>query len=320
MRQDSPLRTNPLFARANRIKAKQLELVIRAWSVRTNRQRIELLLRGRLSARSVLRPLFEATTVNLASSNETSRSGGDSIPIPLGFFINAAAFSDVAEIDVAILPPVSLALYQESLDEFEFALTDETGFRRAGDTHFAFPVPVSADEDIDLVRQLVNRDVISDHLAACVLFVDFPNPIYSKQRRRLLALVPDKPLPEIGPGSLEQEFVAAVEARLGALQDDSDERDALDQFLSCWRMAGSEWRAAITRRLTDYLAKVAASLQTRAGFFDYVKLAAARRLQFAASPHGHLVESPLLFPSSNALADVSDPENLRMTEEGAINN
>jgi hypothetical protein len=88
-------------------------------------------------------------------------------------------------------PFVPSTVYAESLRTFEVRLTDDQ-FRRPGDTHFAFVVPERAFEDTDTLREAIARGVLSRRLAACLLMVDFPNPIFSQKRQRLLEHLPDE--------------------------------------------------------------------------------------------------------------------------------
>jgi len=166
------------------------------------------------------------------------------------------------------------------------------------------------------VQQLIGQGVISRHFAACMLAVDFPNPVYSSARQQLLSFMPDMTLADTGdvPTTVAQ----AMAQRAAALPEGDAAGIALDTFLTCWHWPEQTWTAMLQSRIDAYLKQVAQHLNTTAGFFDYVKLAEARRLQFMLSPHGKLKESDLLFPVSKALDGIADPQQLRMTAEGSI--
>ena len=217
------------------------------------------------------------------------------------------------------MPAVDRPIYQASLERFEFALKAPISFiKKPGDTHFAFAVPEPAFEDVDMIRQLIGKGIISRRFAACVLAVDFPNPVYSAWREQLLPFVPETALADIGDQGVPETVAQAIAQRASALPDGHAERVALDEFLTCWNLPAQTWEGALRNRIDTYLKTVANRLNTTAGFFDYVKLAEARRLQFALSPHGRLKESDLLFPTSKALEGLEAPHKLKMTADGMI--
>jgi hypothetical protein len=324
---DSPLKHDPLFTPANLTGAEQLERHIQAWVSRTNQGHVERLRQGQMTVRTALRPLVQTTTANLAFSTEPSASNGPRIPIPLSFFVNAQGFARAGvDIDVPeafgncnpfCQPAVDRAIYEAALVRFEFALQAPVNFvQRPGDTHFAFAIPAPAFEDMDMMQQLIGQGIVSRRFAACMLAVDFPNPVYSPERQQLLSFIPDATLADVGdvPTAVAQ----AMAQRAAALPEGDAERVALDAFLSCWKVPEQTWTEVLQSHIDAYLKQVAQHLNTMSGFFDYVKLAEARRLQFTLSPHGKLKESDLLFPVSKALDGIADPQRLRMTSDGSI--
>ena len=70
------------------------------------------------------------------------------------------------------------------LARYDFRL-QAGAFSQKGDTFFAFFVPAAAREDVVLLQQLIARGIITKRLAACLMMVDFANPVYSDHRRRL---------------------------------------------------------------------------------------------------------------------------------------
>ncbi len=329
--EDSPLKRDPLFSPDNLIKAEQLEHHIKAWVTKTNAGHLERLLDNQLDVRTALRPLFETTTANLVYSTEPSHGGGATVPIPLAFFINAQGFDSTARLEVEVpeafghcdpwcQPAVGRSAYEEALTTFEFALKGPDNFvRKPGDTHFAFAIPEVAYEDNDRVKQLVRNGVITSHFAACGLAVDFPNPVYSKQRQQLLDFVPEATLAELGVQDISDTVAQAMARKAAELPECHAARDALAQFLECWNAPTATWKRQLRRRFDTYLNHVATRLKTTTGFFDYVKLSEGRRKQFENSSHGALKESALLFPTLLKPFDgIPRPEALRMTADGMI--
>ena len=284
---DSPLKNDPLFFPANLTGAQQLEKHVQAWAIATNKGRIDRLVQGRIDLRATLRPLFETTTANLAFSTKPSVSSSPSVPIPISFFLNARAFEDAVRVDV-IIPEefgnceefgctlaVDRSIYQDSLVRYNFALRDRSGFEwKPADTFFAFAVPVPSDEDIDMIKQLVREDIVSRQFAACVIAVDFPNPVYSPLRAQLLSYVPEAPFPDIGETGVSETVARTISRRASELPDGHVERGALDQFLACWNLPDESWKATLSDRIQAYLKNVANRLNTTAGFF---RLREARR-------------------------------------------
>lgn len=331
--EDSPLKHDPLFFPENLTKAEQLENHIKAWVTKTNEGHLKRLLQHQIDARTALRSLFQTTTANLAFSPEPSAGSGPIVPIPFSFFINAQGFENAARLDIVIpeafghctpgtslcKPAVDRSTYQEALEQFGFALKGPVDFeRKPGDTHFAFAVPEAAYEDNDMIQQLVRNGIVSSRFAACILAVDFPNPVYSSPREQLLSLVPEATLAELGVRDVSDTVAHAIAHRASELPDGHPEREAPDQFLACWQQPGGDWKTTLHNRIETYLNNVATRLNTTAGFFDYVKLSEARRKQFETSSHAALKESRLLFPTLPPLEGVPEPETLKMTPDGTI--
>jgi hypothetical protein len=252
---------------------------------------------GQLSdPRRVMEHLLGTPTVNLVSSRATSRDpdakGG--VKIPPSFFANFDALNDVA---IGLDPPpefgVATDVYRASLEKFEFALRDSSGFEQKGDTKFAFFVPEPAAEDIAVLAEAMRIGLVSPRLAAALLMVDFANPIYSRRREKLLDHIPATATIVNGESSFSEEMANAILAAASSSPDASPERE----FAARWEV-GDDFRAAHNTLLASYVAAVTARIATQEGFDDYVRLADARRRRAkVATPI--VREFELLFPQTN---------------------
>jgi hypothetical protein len=165
---------------------------------------------------------------------EFARAQHTNIAIPTSFFLD----SDIIEFACAkidafadVIPPDRITLnggkYKQLVSELTLAVTSENpAIRIFGDTHFSFFVPERAFEDREVCRQLVNNNIISARLVLALTLVDFPNPVDSPRRRKMLDYCPDAvtlgsngfPLDQVfiqnistgmhAPGSPEAEFLA----------------------------------------------------------------------------------------------------------------
>jgi hypothetical protein len=202
------------------------------------------------------------------------------------------------------VPAANAGLYRDCLQRFDVAVTDGT-FRFPGDTHFAFMVPEPAFEDLPILEALLGAPVISRKLAACLLMVDFPNPVFSARRAALLKYVP--PSAAIGQGDLP-EFVAAVASAAATLPPESPEAE----FLANWRIPDNAWQPAFERRIEEFMANVGERLGSATAFPDIFRLAESRRREFRRRP---LAEFRLTTPVTNI------PENaplLELTADGRV--
>ncbi|WP_152991303.1 hypothetical protein [Frankia sp. R43] len=313
---DDPLRTEPLFRDAD--GAEDLELLVRASVSRWTHARLDRVDRaGQIDHPDwLLRHLCTSTTVNLASSDQESRvlaasqDENDRLVVPTSFWLDVDLLLNTLEIPANIDPvAVPVALYAAGLHKYDYALV-EGDFRQPGDTHFAFCVPEPAFEDTEVVRQMVRRGLLTPRLVACVAMVDFPNPVFSDARERLLEYVPDGPLelPAGVPGRLAAEFAAAILAVAEKTPDGSPERE----FAANWQLGDSGWQDAFATRLEDYMKAVTAQAAMPAGFDAYVRLAESRRNRFRAM---RLAEFTLTLPTTN-IPRGAPP--LRMTAGGAV--
>jgi hypothetical protein len=180
---DDPLRGDPFWT--ERSAAEEMEnTVVRPGIQRWTDARLERWTNGSdlTCLPDFFRQVVQTTTVNLVSSARESGtlSSGGAVNLPLTFFINSDILFDDFEIEVDIDPlSVDAAIYSEVLNRFDVACIDETAqFRFPGDSHLAFVVPEPAFEDNAVIRGLISAGVLSAKLAACLLMVDFCNPVF----------------------------------------------------------------------------------------------------------------------------------------------
>jgi hypothetical protein len=195
---DDPLRTEPLFTRKK--GAEDFEKrVVRSGITRWNEARLD----GSVGADGtvsgvplLMRQVLETTTVNLVSSDQESHlvQKDSRLRLPTAFFFDRDALLNRIELDPQIDPiSVEGRLYLDSLERYDFALVDDWGtLWQKGDTFFAFLVPEPAFEDLDVLSQLLGRNILTARFAACLLMVDFPNPVFSTRRQHLMRYVPDQ--------------------------------------------------------------------------------------------------------------------------------
>lgn len=259
---------------------------------------------GTLDALRLIEHIVTCPTVNLASSGTESAAAklGSAVDLPPGFLVDVDGFRAVG---LDLPPPVSVppAVYLSSLDRFGFRLTDGS-FSQPGDTHFAFVVPERAFEDTEVLRQAVSRGVISQRLAACLLMVDFFNPVFSRRRAQLLNHVPSAP--EADAGDLSETIAQSIIAASDQAGDGSPERD----FAQRWGLGDAGWKDAFNAELSAYYEAIQGGIGSQEAFNDYVRLAESRRNDFRELP---LFEFSLLLPETNL-----PRERLVMTSQGGI--
>lgn len=236
----------------------------------------------------LMRQVLTTTTVNLVSAAAESATvaGLDRLPLPSTFFLDVDAFTDRLGLD----PPanaltVAGPAYDAARTSLELHLDDGAGFRRPGETFFAFLVPERALEDQMVLAQLIDREVLSVRLATCLLLVDVANPVWSDRRAALLAHVPDTVAAGDGGAELDEVLGAALEA--AATTPDGPE----SEFLGWW--TGSEepdFGVRAQARLTELLDAWQKRLDDPDGALDLLRLAQGRRRRFRDS---HLAEFAL---------------------------
>lgn len=320
---DDPLRTNRLFLAslnggfgAQDFQRFAVEPGIRRWNVARVRRMIAA--DGTVSdVPLLLRQLFETTTINLATSGAQSKSVQSAAPLtlPITFFVNRDALFNVLRLNPEVeLPRVSGEHYLSAVGRFQLALADPSpsiNFRLPGDTFFAFLVPEPSFEDFEALRQMLEKKIVTPKFAACVLMIDFQNPIYSEARQRLARYAPPSGALQGGASDVPARFADRVAQAAQGLPPDSPEQ----QFLSNWNLPDDQWQNVFRERIRGYLTAVNGRLSAQEGFDDYMRLAVSRRREFTASPAKSLAEFPLLLPRSNVPAAAP---LLRMNPDGSV--
>jgi hypothetical protein len=310
---DDPLRNEPLF-RGKKGAEDFQNTVVEPGITRWNEARLD----GSVGADGtvsgvplLMRQVLETTTVNLVSSAQESHLVQDEtrLLLPTTFFFDTDALLDRIELDPSIEPiGVEGRLYLESLTRYAFALVEGSTTWHAGDTFFAFLVPEPAFEDLDVLSQLLDSGILTPRFAASLLMVDFPNPVFSTRRQRLMRYVPDLARITDGVSDLPRAMVEGIEAANPNPPPGSPEREFLDN----WSLPEAEWRTAMEGRIEQYFQALAAKAATQEGFDGFVRLSDSRRREFRNRP---LNEFGLTLPTTN-ISD--DAPLLQMTEDGTV--
>jgi hypothetical protein len=306
--QDDPLRQHPWFAERDGNGAITCEEAVARPSMRRwARVRMGAVKEAGTVQRParILRQVLETPTVNLISSHVESAIADtvDVIEVPQTFFVDSEALVELEDLGLPAPPPFDVPpeIYHQSLERFGFRMSDGNGFERPGDTHFAFLVPERAFEDIVVEAEAIRIGMLTPKLAATLLMVDFPNPVFSSRRAALMRHVP-------GPGPVENLSERMSDAILAAAQG-APAGSPEDEFAALWS-AGEGWQERYALLLQDYYAKVTQRLSTQEGFDAYVRLAESRRERVRAMP---ITESRLLF------AETDIPKAQRsMRADGAV--
>lgn len=292
-----PLPRHPWFA--GKLNADVFEKITRTSVARWNKVRFAARAEP---AKVVLRQVVESRTVNLICSSTESRlaqSAQSPVSLPQTFFIDSETLTEVLDLPAPPAITVTSDVYSSTLERFEFRRSSGS-FTRPGDTRFAFVVPERAFEDISALREATKSGLISERLAACLLMVDFPNPVFSARRASLLDHAPDVP---------DAQFSQATADAILAAAETSSQGSAEREFAERWA-AGDDWKAAFTPLLSDYYATLRPHAETQAGFDDYTRLAQSRRARVREMP---IFENPLLLPECN-LPD----QQLEMRPNGTV--
>ncbi|MBA3735297.1 MAG: hypothetical protein H0W90_08875 [Actinobacteria bacterium] len=286
-----PMRTDPLFIDSSGAEVLE-ERVVRPGVRRWTDSRFDSTVTSEevKQADTLLRQLFETTTINLVSSATESRTlrANSKLELPPSFFLNVDELVN-GPLDLAGPPDLSVSGedYLAVLDEFDVALVDGQ-FRQKGDTHFAFLVPERSVEDIDVVRKCVETGLLSKRFVACALMVDFSNPVFSERRASLSRFAPESFTRD---SPLEEAVARAIVADAESAPQGSAERE----FAELWGL-GEGWRAEAERRLHGYYDALSTRLKTRDGVRDVFRLAEARRTKAFGLDISE--RRPLLFATS----------------------
>src|SRR4051794_29803485 len=171
--------------------------------------------------------LLQTRTANLITSHTESKvaASQERLDLPQTFFVNSEALTEILGLQAPPAFNLSGALYVKALDDFEVRLAAEDGtFGQPGDTHFAFCVPEPPFEDQAVLREAIERGLIPKRLAACLLMVDFPTPVFSDRRAALLSHVPTSARIVGGQSDYAQQTADAIIAAADQTDTNSPER------------------------------------------------------------------------------------------------
>lgn len=264
---------------------------------RWTRVRVEAAGSGRRleTPKRVMEQLLDTLTINLVSSLSSSAgalSSSDPVGLPTTYFVDDDSFR-VLGLSAAPTFSVSADIYASSLATFDCRLDDDGGFVQAGDTHFAFVVPERSHEDVVTLSQFVQSGMLTPRLMACLLMVDFPNPVFSDRRRALVTYVLDEEFDKDG-SALAESVVDAIRNSNESSVPSSPE----SEFLELWDV-GESFTDEFDSRLSAYYDAVEVQLRSQSGFDDYIRLAESRRSRVLEMP---IAESALLFARTNVPA------------------
>ena len=291
--------------------AESLEAIVRHGIERWDSERAKRAINGN-SINNVVdwtRQLTTTTSVNLISSQTKSERrhavNEEFIDIPPTFFLNVTGLRSALSVELPVLDTrVERNHFEEALEKHEFKL-----FEDIPDTFFAFSVPEPSHEDNSAIRTMLSKKIVSSKLAASILMVDFPNPIYSAKRKSLFEIVDEVTDGEFGAAgtsdvSKQIETIVAdaisTSSPTPSTVAEVQKLQPAEQFLFYYRLPNDTWEETVKRHVAEYFASVRARLQLADGVEEYLQLAVARRAQFAAvAPGSHMIlESKILFPSS----------------------
>lgn len=308
---DDPLRDDPIYHGDDLKGGEDLERIVRSGIARWTASRFDRRIQnGRLTRLpEFMRQVLATTTVNLTTSPQQSAllAPGDILRLPTTFFLNAdSLIDDLALPSVLFRQKADAGLYLDAVQRHGVRLQDQ-GIVLNRDTHFAFAVPEPALEDRVVLFELVQRGFLSRRLAASLLMVDFPNPVFSGRRARLFRHVPAETGADAG-AELDAALPDVIAASPEAALPGSAERE----FLDLWALPAETWEGTFSRRIETYWQSVARRLADAAGFDAVFHLAESRRRQFRRRP---LAEFGLTL-SVATLIDL--PRPLKMRGDGSV--
>jgi hypothetical protein len=295
---DDSLRSESLFLQKSGAERLETEVVrpgIRRW----NDARFKRLFQNGVlrNAPAFLRQVLFTTTVNLVSAPEERSQVrvGEPIHLPLSFFLNDEALLNLLELPANIQrPQVDGAIYTRCLTQYNVSISDGN-FVLPGDAHFVFIVPEPAFEDQVVLQKLVRLGLMPPKLAATLLMVDFPNPLFSLRRVALLAHMPQE-VRAGDPSDLAAKIVDSIN------QSGAAHGSVEAEFLQNWTLPDDQWQQAFARRIEDYMHRVEEATRTFEGFEPLFRLAESRRREFRKRP---LAEFRLTTPLTNIPEDAS---------------
>ena len=246
----------------------------------------------------IMEQILDTPTVNLMTSHTEGKAAANatSVDLPERFFVDAEGLSEILGLQPPPAFAVSGQIYQSALETFDVKLSDGQGFERVGETHFAFVIPERAFEDEEVLRHAIEIGLVSRRLAAALLMTDFPNPVFSVRRAKLLEQVPKAATVANKQSTFSEEMAQAILAAADGSPEGSPERE----FAERWAI-GEQFEDSFNALLQGYYQAVEAGLQDQERFNEYFRLAESRRQRVKQMP---IFENPLLFATTN----VSDAE------------
>lgn len=293
----------------NKEQAKILEDAVRDGVTRWTTERMSRSINDRRirHVSSWTRQLLTTSNTNLGSSQTTSdiltAIDPESIDLPRSFFLNFDAFEQV------ISKPLPSIDTRVKRSDYEAALT-KYSFRLIGDipdTFFAFSIPEPSGEDLEAIRLLLEKKIITTRLAASLLMVDFPNPVYSQKRNQLYESIKTIDTGEFTAerSNVDEQIVTAIRPHSQLPPQPTNllqvqQLGPADQFLFYYQLSDADRENTMIAHLQEYLTSVRQQLDRPQGVDDYLMLAVSRRGQFATVLPGMFMihESNILFPST----------------------
>jgi hypothetical protein len=310
---DDPLVRDPLFLAKDHALNFENN-VMRPLMARWNKARFDKATRRRqlTGIRLFGSQLLESTSANLISTHTeaTQLPGKDLDDLPPTFFVDLDCLAGEVGLEIDV-PPLAMsgARYAALIATHDLRVRGE-GVDQQGDVPFCFTVPERAHEDVIVVGELIRREALSARLAACLLMVDFPNPVGSRRRAALARHLPDEA--GLTPRTnLDATLVPVLQAAAAASAEGSPERE----FAAHWDLGPAAWQAAFATRVNAYLRLAAQRLATDAGSDEVFRLAESRRREFRRRP---LIEFGLTLPVAVNIPATTRP--LDMTERATIRN
>lgn len=317
---DSPLRTNPLFSIQPPSPflrgGDQLEHIVNQWIARTNATKIERFQSGSLTVATVLEPFFLTTTGTLTSSVELSApTGNRPIVMPTSMFIDQRGLVDIGGIvcdkmmDLTQKTVIPRSDYRRALVQLNFRLEDPGHYIESpGDTHFALLTSEVPRVDYDLVKQLVERNIVSRLMATNLMLIDFVNPVYSPIRNEIYKAMEQNI--SRGNENIDSDIKAFFE-KLAKQNLPNPVRVEVEAFLARDAVSQPEFERIACQMIDAYLSNLIAEFEA-GNFVQYMKLVAARHEAFRTSNHRLLIEDELL------LAKTDPFPGLVMQPDGAV--
>jgi hypothetical protein len=258
---------------------------------------------------SLLRHLITNTTVNFISSQIVARSAAPPLNIPPTSVLNddllGSGGLNLGYANLRLTLPVPE--YTDLVETQKYRLVNGVNSRKPeyewkGDNFFAVFYPEPAFEDVAAVQELWRQRVISPELAAAVLMVDFPNPVFSPRRDALLKYAERITTGVADGADIPNRFAELVRVAAASqppcTNPDRTKCSPEQQFVFYWEITRQpDWKQRLAAILNPYLAAVARRMSSAPQ--EYLTLARSRQEQFQNYPGVcNLYEFDLMLPCS----------------------